>query len=431
MLSVTALAIDTAMCGRLPNAESALSALGFAAQIAMLLMVAMMGLVVGTVALVARAHGARQVDRVNHILHQSVQVTVLLGVVVAVLGNWAAPSLLRLLGAQGEALDAGLAYLRPILSCAVLYYLNILYAAVLRGVGNTALAFRVALLSNAVNVLANYCLILGNWGAPRLGVAGAGIGTALSYLVGVVVLGFVLRRGGVPPLELSFAPRPIDRAVAREFYRVGLPAALDMVILNAGFLSVVGMLGRIQEAAVAAHGVGLRVQALAFVPGMSIAQASSAVVGQALGARDVAQARAVVRASAKLCVGIMTALGVIFLLGAPWLIQLFDVSPGEPVGDFSMTWIRILGCAMPVVGVHIAAVGMLQGAGATRLSLRFNLVSTLLVQIPMSYFLGFVLGLGPVGVWLGFPLSFVIKAGLGAWAYRSGVWAQVGTRPNG
>ena len=91
VLNVLALAVDTAMCGRLENAENALAALSYATQVVFLLMVAMLGLTVGTVATVSRAHGARHDERVNHILIQSTQLTVMLSAVIAVVGNLAAP----------------------------------------------------------------------------------------------------------------------------------------------------------------------------------------------------------------------------------------------------------------------------------------------------------------------------------------------------
>jgi hypothetical protein len=68
VLNVLALAVDTAMCGRLPEHEAALTGLGFATQIVFLLLVAMLGLVVGAAALVSRAHGAGDVERVEHVL---------------------------------------------------------------------------------------------------------------------------------------------------------------------------------------------------------------------------------------------------------------------------------------------------------------------------------------------------------------------------
>lgn len=425
VLTVLSLAVDTAMCGRLPNAPAVLEALGFATQVVFLLMVAMMGLSVGTVAFVSRAHGAGDEERSRHILHQSTQLTVLVALAVAVIGNVFAPSILELLGARAEVVELGLDYLRPLLGFTVFYYLNLLYASALRGVGNTRLAFSIALASNGLNVLFNYGLILGNFGLPSLGVQGAAIGTVLSQAVGTIAFVIFLRRGAVDGMGLPLRPRPIDRELARELVRVGWPAALDMVILNAGFLSIIGMLGRLDGTAVAAHGVGLRVQALAFVPGLSVAQATGAMVGNALGAENPDEARSVVKASIALCTAIMSAIALVLLVGAGPLVAIFDIALHTPLADLSILWMRLLGAGMPIVGVHIALIGMLRGAGATNSSLWINIVGTT-IQIPLSYLLGFPLGLGPFGVWLAFPLSFVVKMGLGIAAYRRGHWAQTG-----
>ncbi len=426
VLAVLALAVDTAMLGRLSSAEAALTGLGYATQLAFLLMVAMIGLTVGTVAFVARAHGAGDADRINHILGQSTTLTLLLGVLVAVGGNILAEPLIELLGGSGQSKEAALAYLRPTLVGVVFSYLVILYGAVLRGVGNTRLAFFVALVTNGLNVVFNYSLIFGNFGMPELGIQGAAIGTVSSQFVGAVILNRLLNKGVIEHLCAPLRPRPIDRELARDLLRIGLPAAMDMLVLNAGFLSIVGMLGRIDQLAVAAHGMGLRVQALAFVPGLGVAQATGALVGQALGAEDIEGAKRVVRSSLVLTVTMMSLIAAVLYVGAPALVSLFDVAPGTPLSDFTVTWMRLLGVCMPVVGVYIAFVGMFQGSGATRLSLRINIGATLLFQIPASWVLGFPLGLSAFGVWLAFPLAFCLKAIAGTVEYKRGAWAQTG-----
>ena len=427
VLTVLSLAVDTAMCGRLPNAEIALTALGFATQVVFLLMVGMMGLAVGTVALVARAHGAGEKERVNHVLLQSTQLTVLVGLGIGGIGLLFADEILAVLGADATVRGEGVAYLQPLLLFTTFYYLNLLYAAILRGVGNTRLPFVIALVANAINVLVNYALILGNWGCPALGVRGAAIGTVVCHAFSSIALIVMIRRGAVPGLFLPLRPRRIDRTLASELFRVGAPAALDMVILNAGFLSIIGMLGRLAPVAVAAHGVGIRVQSLAFVPGLSVSQATGAMVGNALGAHNVDEARSVVRAAVRLCVGIMGTIAIVLLVGAEPILRLFDVPEGTALWRYALEWMRLLGWSMPVVGINIAFIGMLRGAGATNTSLLINLVGTVVFQVPGSYLLGFPAGLGPFGVWLAFPLSFGIKALLGFIAFHRGHWARVGS----
>ena len=134
----------------------------------------------------------------------------------------------------------------------------------------------MALGSNALNVGLNYLFILGGAGFPALGLTGAALGTGLSQLAAVAVLTLLLARGAEPALQVRPRLARIDRALMSDLIRIGAPASADILILNAGFLSIVGMLGRLDPLAVAAHGMGLRVQALAFVPGMSISQAIGA-----------------------------------------------------------------------------------------------------------------------------------------------------------
>jgi len=423
------LAVDSALCGRLPDGDRALSALGFATQIAFLLLVAMLGLLVGTVALVARAHGGRATDRVNELLAQSTQLTLIVGIAVGIVGALFAEPLVAALGASDEVAALGAEYLRPLMAGVPFSYLALLYAGIFRGVGNTRVPFLCALAANVVNAALNYALVLGNLGAPQLGVVGSAISTVIAQLVNLLGLMAVLRTGKVAGLRLELRPRPLDRRLAVELFRVGWPAAADMLVMNAGFLTSIGMLGRIGDITVAAHGLGLRVQSLAFVPGLSVSQATAALVGQALGAGDTRRARRVARASMALCAAIMTVLALAIVLAAHPLVWIFDVAPGTPLERYSVEWMQVLGVAMIPGAFSIALVGVLQGAGATRTSLIINTWGTLLVHIPLGVLLGLWLEMGAFGVWLAFPISFTVRAFATYVAYRRGRWAVTGVKP--
>jgi putative MATE family efflux protein len=420
------LVVDTIMIGHLDNAETLLTSLSFAAQIIFLLMVLMAGLTIGTVATVARAHGAGDSARVNHVLLQSTMLTVLAGLGVGVAGNLFAPQLMLLLGASPETLAAGLEFLRPMLAGVVFNYLMTLYAAIMRGVGNTRVPFLVSLLTTSLNTGINFLLIYGKLGFPALGIQGAALGTIIAWFVGAMLLGVLLRRGTVGNLVLPLRIERIDRELAGQLARIGAPAACDMVVLHLSFSSIVGMLGRIDELAVAAHGIGLRIQALAFLPGLAISQATAAMVAQALGGGSAEQARQVLRGSVLLCTTLISLLGLILIVFAHPIVSLFNVAAGTPLSEYSVMWIRLLGYGMPLTGWQTAVTGLLQGAGATWLSLRINLYATLLFQIPLSFALGFTFGLGAFGVWLAFPLSFVLRVWLVDRAYRGNTWAKVG-----
>jgi putative MATE family efflux protein len=351
------------------------------------------------------------------------------GLLSATVGVAVAPSILRLLGASDATTDLAMDYLRPSLFGAAFYYINILLTGVLRGVGNTSLPFKVALGSNLLNGILNYGFILGGLGLPAYGVAGAAYGTILSNAWAIAMLYWLINRGAVRGLSIPLSFAPIDRRLIAKLWKIGYPAALDMTVLNVMLMSIVGMVGHLDELAVAAHGIGLRIQSLAFVPGLAISQAAGAMVGQALGRNDPDEAREVLRLTRKLAAAVMCGLGALIVLFGSQIVDYgFNVSAGTPTHGYTMQWMYVLGGSFPVIGAWLAYSGLLSGAGATFPSLRINATTTVLVQVPTSALLGLVFGLGPIGVWLGFPAGEVLKVILGHRAFKKGDWAgEAGT----
>jgi putative MATE family efflux protein len=420
------LAVDSALCGRLPNAEPVLEALGFALQLIYMLMVAMLGLVVGTVSLVARAYGGKAMDRVAELIAQSTQLTLFVGACVGVAGALLARPLFTMLGASEEATDIGVAYLRPMMIGTPFFYVSLLYAGVLRGVGNTRVPFICALGANVINAVLCYGLVLGELGMPALGVEGAAIATVTAQICNALVLVLWMRRGLIPGVKVSLRPRPVDRKLARDLFQIGGPAAIDALVANAGFLVALAMLGRIDPISVSAHGLGLRVQAIAFVPGFSIAQATAAMTGQALGAGSVERARHVARASSLLCALVMTSLGIAITFAAYPLVSVFDVQSGTTLEAYAVQWMQLLGVVMLPAAINLALIGVLQGAGATPTTLRINFWTIVALQIPMQFLFAFGFGWDQFGVWLAFPITFTLRTFVIYAVYKRERWAVTG-----
>jgi putative MATE family efflux protein len=426
VLGVFTLFVDTLFVSRLPESEPALIALSFAGQIVFLAQVPMLGLGVGSAVLVSRAFGAGDLARVAELARQSLQLTLLLGALMAALGPAFLPPLLRALGAEETAYDLALAYLVPLVLGVALYFTQLLSFALFRSTGNTAIPLYVGLLVNALNVVLDAVLIFGLLGAPRLGVVGAAYGTLVSQGVGVLLTLWLFSRGALGGAKVPLAPSRIEGAFARDMGRLGAPAALDLFLVNVSFLSMVYFLGRIDALAVAAHGIGQRVQSIAFVPGLGIAQAVGALVGNALGAHDVDEARAVTRAGIVLATGMMGTLGLVLTLARALVASAFNLEPSTPLYEYTLTWITILGASLPLLGVNIGLIGALRGSGATVASFFINVVATLIFQIPLQATFAFALGWGAVGVWLAFPLTYILRIALAVSVYRRGTWARVG-----
>jgi Na+-driven multidrug efflux pump len=129
-----------------------------------------------------------------------------------------------------------------------------------------------------------------------------------------------------------------------------------------------------------------------------------------------------------LCLGMMTALALSIILAADPLVAIFDVAPDSKVGVYAIEWLHILGYAMLPAAINIALIGVLQGSGATRTSLRINIWATLAIQVPVALLLGFGLDLGAQGVWWSFPVGFVAKATLNYIELKRERWAVTGVK---
>jgi putative MATE family efflux protein len=426
LLFMTMFVVDAIMCGRLPHGETALAAIGFGLQILWFFAQVMTGLTTGTVALVARAYGARDFHRLGNIIDQSTTLALAFGFALAAIGAPLAPTILRVLGAAPEIVDESVSYLRPLLLGLPVLFLSQLYTGVMRGLGNTRLPLACMVGGNVLNIVLNYALLFGHFGMPALGVRGCAIAMVSSNLVQSVALASLLRRGAVADLRLQIGLRRIDRALAAELVKIGWPTALDAFVYQVAMLLQVAMLARVDEFAVVAHMIGERVFKFAFVPSLAFMHAAGAIVGNALGAGDIEKARQTgLVASAVTTVVVLTVvLGLV--LGSGPIFSMFDVTPGTVLDGHAHEYMWAFAGGAVIIGVHAALLGLLLGAGATLTALQIAIAGTT-VQLVLSWLLAFGLGLGAVGVWAATAASVLVRTALELVVFRRGAWAVTGT----
>ncbi len=427
LLGVVTLMVDTAMAGHLPHGTVALAALGYASQLVFAWTVVTLGLTVGAVSLTARAFGADDAERVNRVFGDATLLCACLSVGIAALGNASASVFLSGLGAAGETHRVALLYLRPLLGGVFFYAWGALLAGTLSAVGNTWLPFVVGLVSVLINIPLNWALMFGHLGLPPLGVVGAAWGTLAAQALSVFLSLALVRAGHAPPVRARWPAQAPRTDNWRKLLRVGLPATLDLALLMLSFVVMVRVLAWVSDTAVAAHVIGLRIHALLLVPALALSRATSALVGNALGAQDVREARQVLRASIASGLVVLIALSALLVLVLDPVLALFHVAADSPVYVPARTWLLVLALTTPLLAVHLSFTGLFRGAGATGTSLLINLVGTLLIQAPLSFVLAFPAELGALGVWLALPIAVVIRVLLDVWGYLRARWATPGT----
>ena len=270
----------------------------------------------------------------------------------------------------------------------------------------------VTLATLVMNAFLNYALIFGNWGAPELGIRGAAIASLTVQLITAVVL-LVISARARPDHHLLIRFWKPDWRGFGEVFRLGWPIGLTS-LAEAGLFSaasvMMGWLGTLQ---LAAHGIALQVVATIFMIQIGLSQAATVRAGRALGRRDEAGLRrsGLVAIGLSASVAVFTVLLLIIFPGA--LVSLF-IDPSDPARDAVLA----IGITLLAAGAvfqladaaQVMALGLLRGVQDTRAPMIMAIVSYWVVGLPVSYVLGFPMGLGGVGIWLGLASGLALAA---------------------
>jgi len=282
--------------------------------------------------------------------------------------------------------------------------------------------------ANAANTLGNFVLIFGAWGMPELGVRGSGVATAIAIAGQGVATGLVLASGTARVRIGAAAFRRVTREAVARLARVTIPATVEPLILQSGFLVFTRFVNILGAEAAAAHRVAIAVESMSFMPGTGFSIACSALVGQRLGAKDPEGAALRARESMRLSIYVMGALGILFA-GAPGaLVQLF-MDPAMPgaaaVAPLAALCLTLGAFEQPALGTAMTLQGALRGAGDTRSPVLVAALGVWGARVPLAYLLTRTFPLGLAGVWITTVVDWTVRAAVTAWIYRRGKWREV------
>lgn len=413
--------VDMAMVARLGSA--AVAAVGLSSQPLFVAFGIFIGIGTGTTALIARYVGAREDSKVEEVVRQSFWIAIVVAALVAASALTFPRQIVSMMGAEPAVVPVGVSYLQWLAPGYVLMLWSMVMTSALRGAGDTRTPMKVNILINLINVVGNYALIYGKFGFPALGVAGAAIATSLSRTVGGFIYLAVLVRGRGPVrLNLARLYR-INLAVIGRILGIGIPTALERVILSFGLIFYMRIVASLGTVAFAAHTIAVNAESISYMPAMGFATAATTLVGQNLGAKNPDAAARSGWESARIGGTVMGIMGLIFFLVPTLFMQLYTTE--ADVIRLGSTSLRIIALAQIPMGVAFIVGGALRGAGDTRPMMYITGFCVWVVRLGLTYIFVLNLGLGLVGAWLAMALDWFGRGLFAAWRFRSGKWKEI------
>lgn len=354
--------------------------------------------------MVATAVGQNDETQVRRDTRMGLWLSILFGVLCYPV-FWYSGSILRALGQAEDVSGFAQIYLR-IAGLGILPALLVMVLkSYLGGLGQVKAALWITIAAVFLNVLLNYMLVFGNWGAPELGVAGAATASVAVQLFSIIAL--ALYAALHPDYRRFFLFqrfwRPDWQAFARVF-RLGWPIGAAGLAEGGMFQAAALMMGWIGTVQLAAHGIALEAASLSFMVHLGLSNAATIRVGRMFGEKDARGLRDGAWMALLLSAFFAGVVIWIFLLWPEQILNLFldrsDPQTAEIV-RFGVGLLAVAAVFQFVDAMQVMAMGLLRGLQDTKVPMIIAVFSYWLIGIPLSYLLAFKANMGGVGLWLG------------------------------
>jgi putative MATE family efflux protein len=317
----------------------------------------------GILSAVARALGARDLDRANRLVWSAVVITLVLAAATTLLAWTGGPWLYSLLGGRGTSLSAATTYSAIVFAGAVPLWMFNSFAAVIRGTGNMIFPATVICVGAVILIPLSPMLIFGLGPVPALGIAGGATAVLVYYVIGCVVLAAYIWSGrGV--LKPRVVPPRLAWAPVKDILRVGAASSIVSVSTNMSIVTATGLAGLLGPDAVAGYGTGARLEYLLVPLVFGLGAPVAAMTGTAVGAQNFERATRAAWTGA-LIAGLLTeAVGLVAAVSPSAWLGLFGHDPQMiAVGS---SYLRIVGPFYGFFGAGLALYFASQGAGRLR-----------------------------------------------------------------
>lgn len=397
LLHFATLLINTYMVSHVSTAY--LAAMGVGNQVFDLFITIFNFISVGCSVVIAQYLGAGKKEKASQAIHISIAFNFLLGFLSAVIILLFGYKILGIMNTPAHLLDYGYAYLHILGLCLIPEAISIILAACLRVYGRSQPAMWVTFIANLITIFGNMIVLYGFFGLPQYGLTGVAWSTAIGRIIAIVLLFFLLFSG----LRIKFVPTLLFRwskSMLNKILHIGLPSAGENLVWILHYMVASAFIGLMGETSLAAQTLYFQLSLFIMLFGISLSIGNEIMVGHLVGAKRFEDAYQ--RGLKSLQWGFFITIGIVFCF---WLfrIPLLDaITEDQNIIKLLLPLFLLSVFLEPSRTLNIVMVNALRAAGDARFPFCTALISMWGIALPISYFLGLKMGMGLLGIWLGF-----------------------------
>jgi len=436
--------IDIVFFSRLPCPESSNAQAALFPSLILLWMFggSLSAVSVGTQALAARRYAEGKHDDAGGVLLNSWMFALLAGIVFTALGYACLPLVLTFLIKVPAVREAAHSYMQWRLLGIASMAITFSFKSFFDGIGKTVVHMVSAIVMNALNIVLCYSFIFGNFGAPRMGMGGAGFAGFVSTWVGLLVMVAWAAKATYRAKYRPFALAKLDRGLVWSILRLSIPSGVATVAVMTGFALFSMIVSRldsgttapaVQASCASGHAEAVNSAAtmvivgilkLTFTACLAFGTSTATLVSQSLGERDGERAARFGWASVRLGLVIFGVVGL--LEGVLFPGQLLSVFTGsDAVAHAAMMPMRLMGICTPIIAVAMILSQALFGAGNTVFVMIVELILHFMCLVPLAWLLGITLDYGLVGIWSAAITYILLLATAMTVKFAKGDWKSI------
>jgi len=411
---------STIFIGRMIGVN-ALAAISAVFPIVFLLFAFLIGLASGSNVLIGQAYGAGDAHKVKKVAGTVLGATLAMGIVVAVVGTLVSPSMLMALRTPANILPQADAYAKVVFMISPIIFPYLAYTTFLRGTGDSTTPFYFLIVSTLLSLVFTPALIRGWVGLPQLGVVSAALATLASQAIAFAAMLWWLGRVRHPLRFDAETARDmlVDWKILWQVVKIGVPTGIQVIMLSLAEIAVISFVNRFGSSATAAYGAVNQVVSYVQFPAISIGITASIFGAQCIGARREDLLGTVVRSAVGLNYAIGGVLIALCYVFARVILGWFIVD--QHTLDIAHTLLMITLWSYLLFGNSAVVSGVVRSSGAVLVPTINGIFAIWGIEVPAAYILMHHFGLN--GVWMGYPISFVVVLAL-QYTYYNFFWKK-------